>query len=155
MASGNEPGDAFARREPCGVAAHVGIDLEKWVKKGLIDVIWQPPLEHMMDSLAEQLLERLRKDEQSSRRRLFIDGLEGFRAAAVYPDRMPRFLSAFTNQLRMLDVTTMISEELDLFSPMIAMANPELVGLLGVPGERSRRAVDLEAQRVLAPVRHL
>ena len=111
-------------------AAQVGIELEKYVDKGLIDLLWQPPLEHMMDSLAEQLLERLRENETDGRRRLFIDGIEGFRAAGVYPDRMPRFLSAFTNQLRMLDVTTMISEELDLFSPTIAMPNPELANVV-------------------------
>lgn len=110
-------------------ADKVGIDLGKWVKKGLIDLVWQPPLEHMMDSLAEQLLEGLRK-RGVKRHRLFIDGIEGFRAAGVYPDRMPRFLSAFTNQLRTLDVTTMISEELDLFSPLIAMPNPELANVV-------------------------
>ncbi len=103
----------------------IGLDLQKWVDKGLIELIWQPPLEHMMDSLAEQLLEKIRADEDT-RPRLFIDGIEGFRAAAAYPDRVPRFLSAFTNQLRTADVTTLVSEELDLFSPTIKMPNPEL-----------------------------
>jgi CheY-like chemotaxis protein len=46
--------------------------------------------------IAEQLLERLKRDD-GRRRRLFIDGIEGFRAASAYPERMPRFLSAFTN----------------------------------------------------------
>lgn len=113
----------------CEKAANVGIDLQPWIKKGLIELVWQPPLEHMMDSLAEQLLEGMRTEDRR-RQRLFIDGIEGFRAAAVYPERMPRFLSAFTNQLRMLDVTTMISEELDLFSPLISMPNPELANVV-------------------------
>jgi circadian clock protein KaiC len=108
----------------CEKAEKVGIPLAKYVKKGVIALIWQPPLEHMMDSLAEQLLERYRDPPPKSR--LFIDGIEGFRAAAAYPDRMPRFLSAFCNQLRMHDVTALISEELDLFSPTIRMPNPEL-----------------------------
>ncbi len=107
-------------------AERVGIPLKKYVKKGLIELIWQPPLEHFMDALAEQLLERLREDNRSQKRRLFIDGVEGFRAASVYADRMPRFLSAFSNQLRMLDVTTVISEELDLFKPEVDMPNPEM-----------------------------
>lgn len=106
-------------------AEKVGIPLGKFVKKGLIEIIWQPPLEHYQDALAEQLLEKV-KQEKSPRRRLFIDGVEGFRAAAIYPERMPRFLSAFTNQLRMLDITTVISEELDLFSAEVSMPNPEL-----------------------------
>lgn len=130
-----QPGIYFGFYEPpprlIEKAEKVGIDLQRWVDKGLIELIWQPPLEHMMDSLAEQLLEGIRKMPTSkARRRLFIDGIEGFRAAGVYPDRMPRFLSAFTNQLRMLDVTTMISEELDLFSPLISMPNPELANVV-------------------------
>jgi circadian clock protein KaiC len=106
-------------------AGQVGIPLEKYVKSGQVELLWQPPLEHMLDSLAEQLLEKIREN-QESRRRLFIDGIEGFRAASVYPERMPRFLSAFCNQLRMSDVTALITEELALFRPQIDMPNPEL-----------------------------
>ena len=110
-------------------AAQVGIPLKKYVDAGLIDIHWQPPLEHMLDSLAEQLLEAIREDEREHRR-LFVDGIEGFRAASVYPDRMPRFLSAFCNQLRTLDVTTVVSEELGLFRPEIDMPNPELANVV-------------------------
>jgi len=128
-----ERGYYFGFYEPpprlCEKVAKVGMDLQKWVDKGLIHLIWQPPLEHMLDALAEQLLEMLKR-EDGTRRRLFIDGIEGFRAAAPYPERMPRFLSAFTNQLRTLDVTTLITEELDLFSPTIRMPNPELANVV-------------------------
>jgi circadian clock protein KaiC len=110
-------------------ARQVGIALEKYVRNGMIKVIWQPPLEHMLDSLAEQLLENIR-ERQEPRRRLFIDGIEGFRAASVYPDRMPRFLSAFCNQLRTYDVTALVSEELGLFRPDIDMPNPELANVV-------------------------
>lgn len=110
-------------------ATQVGIALEKYVHKGLIELVWQPPLEHMLGSLAEQLLEKLREKDEP-RRRLFIDGIEGFRAASVYPDRMPRFLSALCNQLRLLDVTALISEELALFRPEIDMPNLELANVV-------------------------
>jgi circadian clock protein KaiC len=110
-------------------AGQVGIELEKYVNKGLIELIWQPPLEHMLDALAEQLLEKIRLEEHA-RRRLFVDGIEGFRAASVYPDRMPRFLSAFCNQLRTYDVTALITEELALFQPEIDMPNPELANVV-------------------------
>jgi circadian clock protein KaiC len=43
---------------------------------------------------------------------------------------MPRFLSAFCNQLRMLDVTTLMTEELPLFRPEIDMPNPELANVV-------------------------
>lgn len=132
-AKNGQHGMYFGFYEPpprlCEKAAQVGIHLEKYIKSGLIEIIWQPPLEHMMDSLAEQLLERIRENPKQ-RRRLFIDGIEGFRAAAVYHDRIPRFLSALTNQLRMLDVTTVVSEELELFKPEVNMPNPELANVV-------------------------
>jgi circadian clock protein KaiC len=110
-------------------AERIGIQLRKYVDQKMIQIIWQPPLEHYMDALAEQLLEKVRlnqKNTKNRKTRLFIDGAEGFRAAAVYMDRLPRFISAFANQLRTLDVTTLISEELDLFKPEVEMPNPEL-----------------------------
>jgi circadian clock protein KaiC len=132
-AKNGQHGMYFGFYEPpprlCEKAGQVGVELDKYVKKGLIELIWQPPLEHMMDALAEQLLERI-SDRPKPRRRLFIDGIEGFRAAAVYHDRIPRFLSAITNQLRMLDVTTVVSEELELFKPEVSMPNPELANVV-------------------------
>jgi circadian clock protein KaiC len=110
-------------------ARQVGIELERHIQEGLIEVVWQPPLEHMLDSLAEQLLETICEKRQG-RRRLFIDGIEVFRAASVYPDRMPRFLSAFCDQLRTYDVSALISEELGLFRPDIDMPNPELANVV-------------------------
>lgn len=106
-------------------AEAMGIELKRYVDDGTIELVWQPPLEHFMDSLAESLLERVRAEDHA-RRRLFIDGVQGFAAAAVYEDRMPRFLSALTNQLRTWDVTTLISEELPLFGPQVELPNPEL-----------------------------
>lgn len=93
-------------------ADNLGMDLREHVEEGTLEILWQPPLEHFMDSLAEHILERLRDSHDSPRRRLFIDGVEGFVAAAVYSDRLRRFLSALANQLRTLDVTTLISEEI-------------------------------------------
>jgi circadian clock protein KaiC len=110
-------------------AEDVGIPLERYVKDGSIELIWQPPLEHFMDSLAEQLLEKMR-EKKKERRRLFIDGAEGFRAAAVYPDRIPRFLSALTNQLRMEDVTTVMTDELELFKTELNLPTPELANVV-------------------------
>nr|WP_301340411.1 ATPase domain-containing protein [Corallococcus exercitus] len=99
-------------------------DLKKYVDEGLIEIQWQPPLEHNLDSLAEKLLERI-EERKVDRLRLFIDGVSGFRSAAVYPDRMGRFFSALTHQLRMMDVTTLYSDETPLFSPGVDMPQPE------------------------------
>lgn len=110
-------------------ASAMGLPLKKYVDAGLIELAWQPPLEHFMDSLAESLLERIRQHPRE-RRRLFIDGVQGFAAAAVYDDRIPRFLSALTNQLRTWDVTTVVSEELPLFGTEISTRNPELANVV-------------------------
>ncbi|MCY1081690.1 ATPase domain-containing protein [Archangium lansingense] len=114
-------------------AEDVGLPLERYVKDGSIQLVWQPPLEHFMDSLAEQLLEKLwaeENEQKRERRRLFIDGAEGFRAAAVYPDRVPRFLSALTNQLRTQDVTTVMTDELELFQSELNLPTPELANVV-------------------------
>jgi circadian clock protein KaiC len=106
-------------------AAGVGLgDFKKYVDKGLIEIQWQPPLEHNMDSLAERLLERIH-ERNVKRLRLFIDGVAGFRSAAVYPDRMGRFFSALSHQLRMLDATTLYSEETPLLSSGVEAPQPE------------------------------
>jgi circadian clock protein KaiC len=106
-------------------AAGVGLgDFKKYVDKGLIEIQWQPPLEHNMDSLAERLLERIH-ERNVKRLRLFIDGVSGFRSAAVYPDRLGRFFSALSHQLRMLDATTLYSEETPLLSPSVEAPIPE------------------------------
>lgn len=106
-------------------AAGVGMsDLKRYVDKGLIEIQWQPPLEHNMDALAERLLERI-QERKVKRLRLFIDSVAGFRSAAVYPDRMPRFFSALSHQLRMLDATTLYSDETALFSAGVETPQPE------------------------------
>lgn len=106
-------------------AAGVGMsDLKKYVDKGLIEIQWQPPLEHNMDALAERLLERI-NERKVKRLRLFVDSVAGFRSAAVYPERMPRFFSALSHQLRMLDVTTLYSDETALFSAGVDMPQPD------------------------------
>ncbi|MDC0715175.1 ATPase domain-containing protein [Stigmatella sp. ncwal1] len=106
-------------------AAGVGLsDLQKYVDNGLIEIQWQPPLEHNLDALAERLLERIH-ERKVNRLRLFVDSVAGFRSAAVYPERMGRFFSALSHQLRMLDVTTLYSEETPLLSPGVDSPHPE------------------------------
>ncbi|MDB4945439.1 MAG: uncharacterized protein JWP97_4973 [Labilithrix sp.] len=110
-------------------AHSLGIDLQQAVDAGLVEIQWQPPLEHNMDSLAERLLERIR-ERKVPRMRLFIDGVSGFRDAAVYPDRLKRFFSALTHQLRELDVTTVVAEETPLFHANVELPNEEFAAIV-------------------------
>ena len=82
-----------------------------------IEIVWQPPLENNLDVLAYRLLEAV---QQKNAKRVFIDGLSGFQSASIYPERIGRFLAALTNELRALDITTVISLELrSIFGPTI------------------------------------
>lgn len=89
-------------------AAHVGIDLDEFVEGGSLRVIWHPPIEQILDELAAQLLADARARDV---RRIFIDGIEGFRDAAAYPHRVPGFLIALMAMLRGFGATTMVTEE--------------------------------------------
>lgn len=89
-------------------AENIGLPLRDHVATGLFAQIWQPPYEHGLDALADLLLSDVAKRHV---RRIVIDGLDGFRQASMYPDRTIRFLTALSNELRALDVTTLITEE--------------------------------------------
>ena len=107
-------------------AAAVGLDLGRQIADGRITVLWQPPLEESEDALAERLLATV---AERGIRRLFIDGLDGFLQAAVYPERMGRFFTALTLALRARGVTTLISVELPtLFGTTADVPLPRRVG---------------------------
>jgi circadian clock protein KaiC len=89
-------------------AAQVGLAVSSFAADGLLEILWQSPLEDVLDALAERLLEAVKRRQV---RRLVIDGLNGFQAAAVYPERLSRFCTALTHELRRLDVTTLIAVE--------------------------------------------
>jgi circadian clock protein KaiC len=84
---------------------------------GLISILWQPALKYGLDALAEKLLADVRARKV---RRVVIDGIDGFRQGAAFPERTIRFVTALTNELRALDVTVLITEEtLKLFGPEV------------------------------------
>jgi len=98
-------------------AEHISLNLASCIKRGLIEVLWQPPLEQMADALAEKLIGAVKRRKV---RRLFIDGLGGFKESIIYPERLGAFFTALSNELRSLGVTTIVSEETsDLFGPKI------------------------------------
>lgn len=85
-------------------ANQIGLDFGAQVNAGRIDVLWQPPLENLLDVLAERILATIRK---RGIRRFCLDGLNSLYESAVYPERMSRFLAALVNELRALNVTTL------------------------------------------------
>ena len=91
----------------------LGLPLSASREGGLVEVHWSRPVEGVIDELASRLL-RVAKRQQL--KRLFIDGLQGFQAAAETPDRLREVMSCLVDELENLGVTSVYSSETpDLF----------------------------------------
>jgi circadian clock protein KaiC len=73
---------------------------------GVVDVIWQPPTDGLLDLYGERLLDGVRR---RGVKRLFVDGLNAFQSASVEPVRLSQWLTALVNELRVLGVTTVFT----------------------------------------------
>jgi circadian clock protein KaiC len=109
-------------------AEHVGMAMREHVEGGLIDLLWHSPLRFGLDTLAEILLENV---QRRSVRRVVIDGIDGFRQNASYPERTIRFITALVNELSALDVTVILTEETQkIFGPEVEVRVPGLSALV-------------------------
>lgn len=99
---------------------NVSIDLQSAVDNGQLQIIWQLPLEILIDDLASRMLACIRKHKVS---RLLIDGVEGLDNLIMHPERSQVFLVALINELRMHRVTVFITEQLNYFSKREPAAN--------------------------------
>jgi circadian clock protein KaiC len=120
--SAGENGLYFGFYEPPAhvltTAAQMGLGLREHAKTDRFGLLWQPSYEYGIDALLERLLADVRR---RNIRRVVIDGFDGVRLAAADPERTIRVVSAVTNELRALDVTTVITDEtLSPYGPEIA-----------------------------------
>ena len=93
----------------------VGLDLEKYVKKGLVRLEARAPVETLPDAMVQELMDMVHEHHYV---RVFIDGLEPFAKEAIDPERTTRFVSALINALRDQHITMMITEQTNtLFGP--------------------------------------
>lgn len=98
-------------------ADRLGFDFSGQIARDAIEIIWQPALENLIDALTDRMLTAVHR---RGVRRLFLDGFNAFQDAAIYPDRLSRYLSALTNELRARDVTTIFTYETpNLFGPTV------------------------------------
>lgn len=107
-----EPGLYFGFFEPperlLPKAENIGLPLERKVKRGELEIIWQPQGEHLLDEVAHRLLTAI---DRRKVRRLAIDGLNGLIEGMTQPERLSRFLSCLGNELRARGVTTFMTME--------------------------------------------
>jgi circadian clock protein KaiC len=112
-----EPGLFFGFNEPSVDVLHnadaCGISLSQLAADGALYTYWQPNLENILDELGHHLIRMVKTHRV---RRVFVDDLNGFAAAAVQPERLDRFVAALTLELRRLGVTSMFSAESNEFN---------------------------------------
>jgi circadian clock protein KaiC len=145
--SAGQPGLLFGCYEPPErlryKAATMGFDLAAAEQRGDVEILWYPLGEYILDELAHRLLEAVRRRNV---KRLVIDGMSVFQQAALEPERMVRFWSALSNELRALGVTTLHALEQQELSgpevrfPMAGLSSlGEVMVLLRYVELRSRR----------------
>ncbi|MET0268763.1 MAG: ATPase domain-containing protein [Duganella sp.] len=93
-------------------ARSVGLDFRSYYDSGALEVIWHPPLEVLVDSLAQSVLRNVEARQVS---RLLVDGIDGMREIVMHEGRSRSFLAAFVNELRCRNVTTFFTQELAYF----------------------------------------
>jgi circadian clock protein KaiC len=102
-------------------ASRIGIDLQTSVDAGTLHVLWQLPLEILIDDLASRMLKCISDHKVS---RLLIDGVEGLDNLIMHPERSRSFLVALINELRVYGVTVYITEQLQYFNNGAPAAEP-------------------------------
>jgi circadian clock protein KaiC len=79
-------------------------------EEGLIEVVWQPAIEGVIDVLGERLLSTLKRTKA---RRVFIDGIQGFQLALDdYPERIRGVFTAIADELERMGVTCVYTMEI-------------------------------------------
>ncbi|GAC1354831.1 MAG: hypothetical protein NVS4B8_09360 [Herpetosiphon sp.] len=105
----SEPPTALLRK-----ADRIGLDLSSAVAGDAIEIVWHLPFEEHLDCLGQQLFAAL---DRRPVRRLFIDGLDGFRTAARPPDRLKRFLGSLYRSMQARSITIVSSLEVPNLFP--------------------------------------
>jgi circadian clock protein KaiC len=129
-------------------AAALQIDLPALVQSRALTLLWRPLTENLLDKLAYDLLDTVRK---TGAKRLFIDGLAGFERATIEPHRMVEFFAALTNELRSLAVTTVCTWEVkELSGPWVTNPSPEILSQIDNVFGMQHTLIDGELRRSLS-----
>jgi circadian clock protein KaiC len=134
-----------------GIAQRLGIAQRGALDSDDLQVLWHPFGENVLDALALQVLEQVRRTGAS---RVVIDGLGGLMATPAYADRGGPFLAALLNELRRLGATTVATvEEGDasgaraIDTPTLSAIADNVVQLEMHTGEETRRFAFIRKSR--------
>lgn len=121
QSSSEEPGLLFGFYEtPARVmtkAASICPPMAAAIEAGHIELVWQPPTDNLLDSLADRLLQAVRR---RCVRRVLIDGFGGFKKA-INARPIEIFFSALARELRSEHVTTLCTTEVpEILGPTLS-----------------------------------
>lgn len=104
----------FHETEPdlIATAAGIGLDLRSAIERGLVRILWDPPLEVSADAWAWRLLAIVREHRPQ---RVFVDAINDVERLITSSQRTPTFVAALTNELRTLGATTLVATEIDAY----------------------------------------
>ena len=109
-------------------ADDLGLQLSRYGQDGLLEIVWQPTGGLIMDSLAERLFDAVRRRKV---KRLVVDGMAGFEESVVRRERLGQFFTSVLNELRALEVTTVLTEEMrELFGAEVEIPVPGVSGFV-------------------------
>jgi circadian clock protein KaiC len=108
IASFQEPAQALA-----STADQAGMGLGPHIESGLVRVMWRPPLELVPDEWVWQLLAAV---DEHQPRRVVVDAFSDLARTFPTPQRLTRFATAMTNELRARHVTSLFLLEIDQFA---------------------------------------
>ena len=97
--------------------SRIGLGVREAVDAGMLHLFWEAPIEGVLDAVVERVL---RAVKDYGIKRLFFDGLHGFRHHAEYPERTRAVFSALADELARNAVTSLFSLELrELVGPKL------------------------------------
>jgi circadian clock protein KaiC len=86
----------------------IGVDLRGPERRGHLEILWRPQGEHILDEIAHDIVEDIRR---RGVKRLFIDGYGGISQSATHPERMTRYISVLSNEVRAAKATLIMTME--------------------------------------------
>jgi len=89
-------------------ARTLGLKLDRSMRSGELQIVWQPSTEQNVDALVQRLFFAI---EQMGATRVVIDGLDGFQRATLHVNRVHHIFSAMANELRVRGVTAVYTYE--------------------------------------------
>jgi len=104
-------------------AEALGIELAQAREQGRFLIDWEPPLEPAGDTIAARLLEHVHR---AGVQRVVIDSVEGFEDTASRPERVVPMLAALLGHLSGAGVTTVVTEELGLYTSTVESRHQRL-----------------------------